>query len=71
MDHLRSNIEGLSIDLSDEDILEIESTSPFDFGYPHSLMSGARHKQISSGNPAFTVKMCGAFEGVSDGEGKS
>jgi hypothetical protein len=45
---------------------EIESTIPFDLGYPHSMLSGARDKQISTKDPAFVVQMCGFFSGVDE-----
>jgi hypothetical protein len=66
IEHLRSNIAALSLDLSEEDIQEIDSATAFDLGYPHSLLSGARDKQISAESPAFIVKLCGAFDGVEE-----
>jgi hypothetical protein len=52
--------------LSKEEIEKIEAAVPFDFGYPHTLLSGDRHKQISSANPAFVVRSCGFFQGVEE-----
>jgi hypothetical protein len=64
--HLRSNIEALKVNLTEEDIKEIDAADPFDFGYPHSLLSGDRYVPISSTNPAFIVAACGLFAGVEE-----
>lgn len=39
-DHLKANIEALTMDLSADDLKEIESSVPFDLGFPHSLIWG-------------------------------
>jgi aryl-alcohol dehydrogenase-like predicted oxidoreductase len=38
IEHLKGNIEALSVELSPEDIEEIEGTVPFDIGFPLSLI---------------------------------
>lgn len=38
IEHLKGNIEALSIELSKEDIEEIESAVPFDVGFPSSML---------------------------------
>ncbi|KYK59208.1 aldo/keto reductase [Drechmeria coniospora] len=38
IDHLRGNIEALTIRLSDEEIKEIEDAVPFDLGFPHNFL---------------------------------
>lgn len=38
LEHLKGNIEGLSIKLSKEDIEEIEEASPFEYGFPLSVL---------------------------------
>ncbi|KAK9233731.1 norsolorinic acid reductase [Lipomyces kononenkoae] len=40
LEHLKGNIEVLSIELTDEDIDVIESAYPFDVGLPMSMLSG-------------------------------
>lgn len=40
-EHLESNIEALGIELSEEDIKEIEQAYPFDHGFPHTFLSGS------------------------------
>lgn len=46
--HLKSNIEALSIELSEEEIDEIETTVPFDVGFPMKFLfefrGGAKYK---------------------------
>ncbi|KAI4094498.1 MAG: hypothetical protein L6R37_007241 [Teloschistes peruensis] len=38
VEHLQSNIEALNIDLTDEEIDEIDSTLPFDVGFPMTML---------------------------------
>jgi aryl-alcohol dehydrogenase-like predicted oxidoreductase len=38
VDHLKGNIEALSLELSDEDMKEIEAATPFEMGFPHSII---------------------------------
>lgn len=40
VDHLKANIEALTLELSADDLIEIESHVPFDLGFPHSLIWG-------------------------------
>ncbi|KAJ8120418.1 hypothetical protein ONZ43_g2867 [Nemania bipapillata] len=40
LDHLKANIEALNLSLSKEDIKEIESAAPFDFGFPSNFAYG-------------------------------
>ncbi|KAL2256051.1 hypothetical protein VTK26DRAFT_2265 [Humicola hyalothermophila] len=40
LEHLKGNIEALSIKLSDEDIREIEAAIPFDLGFPGNFLYG-------------------------------
>ncbi|CAJ2514118.1 Uu.00g022370.m01.CDS01 [Anthostomella pinea] len=39
-DHLKGNIEALTLRLSADDIKEIESAVPFEYGFPHSFLYG-------------------------------
>lgn len=39
IDHLEGNIEALSLELSDEDIAEIDGAAPFDVGFPMNFLS--------------------------------
>ncbi|KAK1750903.1 Norsolorinic acid reductase [Echria macrotheca] len=40
VEHLKGNIEALTLKLSDEDIKEIEGAAPFDVGFPYNFMYG-------------------------------
>lgn len=40
VEHLRGNIEALSIELTPEEIKEIEDTVPFKLPFPHSMLWG-------------------------------
>ena len=40
VDHLKGNIEALGLQLSEEDMKEIEHAYPFDVGFPHNLLAG-------------------------------
>jgi hypothetical protein len=42
LEHLRGNIEALTLRLSDDDIQEIEESAPFDLGFPHSYIWGKK-----------------------------
>jgi diketogulonate reductase-like aldo/keto reductase len=48
LEHLKGNIEGLKINLSDEDMNAIEEAYPFDIGFPMSFLGGP--KVIESSN---------------------
>lgn len=39
VEHLKANIEALGLELSPEDIKEIESGYDFNLGFPHNFMS--------------------------------
>lgn len=41
LEHLKDNIEALSVQLSDEDIEAIEKANDFDAGFPHTFLSGS------------------------------
>ncbi|OJJ66186.1 hypothetical protein ASPBRDRAFT_188910 [Aspergillus brasiliensis CBS 101740] len=40
MDHIRGSIAGLKVHLTEQEVQEIESAYPFDYGFPHSFLSG-------------------------------
>ncbi|KAL2054245.1 hypothetical protein ABVK25_005386 [Lepraria finkii] len=48
IEHLKSNIEGLAVELSDEDIDEIENATPFDIGFPLSFLFGYGGQKYNS-----------------------
>jgi aryl-alcohol dehydrogenase-like predicted oxidoreductase len=40
LDHIKGNIDALSLELSKEEIQEIDGAAPFDLGFPHSMLWG-------------------------------
>jgi hypothetical protein len=56
VEHLQGNIDALSVELTDEEVDEIEAAQPFDLGFPGSFlmeMGGAKY------STRFTVKDMG------------
>lgn len=67
VEHLKGNIEGLSVELSDEEIDEIEDAAPFKVGFPLSLLfeyGGGKHNTRMSFKDIFLVKPAGHFDVV-------
>lgn len=48
LEHLKGNIDGLKLELTQEDIKEIESAVPFDLGFPNSFLGGPNGIQSPS-----------------------
>lgn len=42
VDHLKNNIEALTLQLTEEDIEEIEGAYPFDLGFPNNMLWGKK-----------------------------
>lgn len=53
VDHLKGNIEALSISLTDEEVDEIEAAQPFDLGFPGNFVVQRAGGKYSS---RFTIK---------------
>jgi len=62
VDHLKGNIEALTLQLSREDIEEIESAAPFDLGFPHSMLWGSDVPENSQ--QVTLLRMAGTFDYV-------
>jgi hypothetical protein len=65
--HLKENIEALGLELSDEDIEEIEVAVPFDLGFPHSFAATGKIADRSGaigGGDVWLTKMFGHFDFV-------
>ncbi|OLN87869.1 Norsolorinic acid reductase A 1 [Colletotrichum chlorophyti] len=62
VDHLKQNIEALTLSLSDEDIEEIEGAVPFDAGFPHNFLWG--EKIPSNPSEVWLLNMAGTFDYV-------
>ncbi|OAL18068.1 hypothetical protein AYO22_10990 [Fonsecaea multimorphosa] len=66
IEHLQANIDNLSIQLSEDDIREIEEAAPIDLGYPHAFLSGKGDKHVGPTRPTKLERWWGAFEGVEE-----
>ena len=68
IEHLKSNIEALGIELSDEEIDEIDGAAPFDHGFPINFLFeyGGRQKYNSRMGPgdSFFVRSAGLLDTV-------
>lgn len=40
VEHLKGNIDALSVDLTEEDVAKIDAANRFDHGFPHTFLSG-------------------------------
>jgi aryl-alcohol dehydrogenase-like predicted oxidoreductase len=45
VEHLKGSIAGLSVVLTEEEIQKVEGAYPFDFGFPHTFLSGSLFEQ--------------------------
>lgn len=45
--HLQGNIEALGVELSRDEIDELEAAAPFDYGFPFNVMRAARTRDVS------------------------
>ena len=63
LEHLKGNIEALSLELSDEDIAAIEGAAPFDVGFPLNMLS---HNPGGARGPGdvWLINMAGQFDYV-------
>uniref|UniRef100_A0A060T603 ARAD1B15708p n=1 Tax=Blastobotrys adeninivorans TaxID=409370 RepID=A0A060T603_BLAAD len=67
--HIQGSIDGLKVTLSKEEIEEIESTYEFDFGFPHSFLSGSlfdktRSRGANKPGDVWLLKLLGLFDWV-------
>jgi len=60
IEHLKGNIEALTLELSDEDIKEIEGAREFDIGFPNNFLGGP--KGVSSPADVWLMNMAGTFD---------
>ncbi|KAI0394392.1 aldo/keto reductase [Xylariaceae sp. FL0594] len=67
VDHLRANIAALTLELSADDMKEIESAVPFDLGFPHNFLwaAGAASSVPEHEGDVFLLKMGGFTDYVS------
>jgi aryl-alcohol dehydrogenase-like predicted oxidoreductase len=67
VEHLKGNIEGLAVELSDEEIDEIEEAAPFKVGFPLSMLfefGGGKYNSRMSFKDIFLLKPAGHFDAV-------
>jgi aryl-alcohol dehydrogenase-like predicted oxidoreductase len=67
IEHLKGNIAGLAVELSNEEIDEIEDAVPFKIGFPLSMLfeyTGGRYNSRMNFNDIITVKQAGHFDVV-------
>jgi hypothetical protein len=57
IDHLKGNIDGLRLALTEEDMDEIEGAAQFDIGFPQAFLGGP--KGVTSPNDVWLVSMAG------------
>lgn len=58
VDHLKGNIEALSVELTQEEIDEIEDAEPFDIGFPTSMLyeyGGAKYRSRMTASDGIIV----------------
>lgn len=64
VEHVKKNIDALSIELNSADIKEIEGAAPFDLGFPNNFLWG-REVPTAQGNVKFAV-LGGNYDHVED-----
>ena len=57
IDHLKGNIEALSLKLTPEDIEEIDNAAPFDVGFPLNFLFMGQKTPSMKGSDVFLTKM--------------
>ncbi|TVY33061.1 Norsolorinic acid reductase B [Lachnellula subtilissima] len=62
IEHLKGNIQGLSLQLSKEDIEQIEAANAFDIGFPHNFLGGPNG--VKSPDDVWLMKMAGYTQHV-------
>ncbi|KAJ3529942.1 hypothetical protein NM208_g9543 [Fusarium decemcellulare] len=62
VDHLKGNIEALTLELTEEDIQEIDGAVEFDPGFPHNFLH--RTGQPIGGQDVWLLQMGGTFDNV-------
>lgn len=63
VEHLKDNIDALTLELTREEIDEIESAVPFELGFPHNLLWGEKIPQESS-QKVLLCEIAGSYDYV-------
>lgn len=64
VEHLRGNIEALGLELSDEDVAEIEAAYPFDLGFPLNFLFRGQVPQQAGPEHVFLMNITGHYDYV-------
>lgn len=64
IEHLKGNIEGLTLELSEDDMNAIEEAHPFDIGFPHNFLGGP--KGVKSPSDIWLMASAGYQQHVAD-----
>lgn len=67
IDHLKGNIEALGIELTEEEIDDIDSAVPFDIGFPMNFLfefGGDKYKHTMTSSDVMLTKFAGILESV-------
>ncbi|KAK9367900.1 NADP-dependent oxidoreductase domain-containing protein [Lipomyces kononenkoae] len=67
LEHLKGNIDGLGVELTDEEIDEIDAAAPFKIGFPMSMLfeyGGGKYNTRMSFKDIFLAKVAGHFDVV-------
>jgi aryl-alcohol dehydrogenase-like predicted oxidoreductase len=69
VEHLKGNVEALSLRLSEKDIVEIEEGYSFDPGFPHTFLSGTlwldeEPRGVYKPEDVWVTKFAGTFDWV-------
>ena len=66
IEHLKGNIEALGLELSDEDMSDIDNAAPFDVGFPMNFLGGP--KGAKGPGDVWLTNMAGHFDYVESGK---
>lgn len=73
LEHIKGNIEGLSVSLTDAEITQVESAHAWDPGFPHTFLSGTLlkstdepQKMAGRASEVWLTAMHGTFDWVED-----
>ena len=69
IDHIKGSIASLSVTLTDEEMAKVDSAYPFDFGFPHTFLSGSMFdhstpRMAEKPGDVWLTKVMGKFDWV-------
>ena len=66
IEHLKGNIEALGLELTDQEMEEIDNAAPFDVGFPINFLGGP--KGVNGPGDVWLMNMAGHFDYVESGK---